>query len=51
MMETKTKGSVFLNGVLEPGAHVTLVTTVYYSGGWVTHPDFNYTTMAAADTI
>jgi hypothetical protein len=38
-----------LKGVLEPGAQVTLVTTACYSGGWVTHPDFNYTTMAAAD--
>ncbi|KAJ5838928.1 uncharacterized protein N7525_004116 [Penicillium rubens] len=40
-----------LKGVLEPGARVTLITTAYYSGGWVTNPEFNYTTMAAADTI
>lgn len=37
-----------LKGVLEPGARVTLITTACYSGGWVTNPDFNYTTMAAA---
>jgi hypothetical protein len=34
-----------LKGVLEPGARVTLITTAYYSGGWVTNPEFNYTTI------
>jgi hypothetical protein len=37
-----------LKGVLEPGAQVTLVTTACYSGGWVTHANFNYTTMTGA---
>lgn len=48
--ENKNKGLSILSlkGVLEPGAQVTLVTTACYSGGWVTHPDFNYTTIAAA---
>jgi hypothetical protein len=30
-----------LKGVLEPGARVTLITTAYYSGGWVTNPEYN----------
>ncbi|KAJ5959520.1 uncharacterized protein N7479_006670 [Penicillium vulpinum] len=38
-----------LKGVLEPGVRVTLITTACHSGGWVTNPDFNYTTMAAAN--
>ncbi|KAJ5513314.1 hypothetical protein N7463_002866 [Penicillium fimorum] len=40
---------VSLKGVLEPGVHVSLVTTACYSGGWITTPDLNHTTMAAAD--
>ncbi|OQD95861.1 hypothetical protein PENSOL_c018G04569 [Penicillium solitum] len=38
-----------LKGVLELGVRVTLITTACHSGGWVTSPDFNHTTMAAAD--
>ncbi|KAB8218079.1 hypothetical protein BDV33DRAFT_232366 [Aspergillus novoparasiticus] len=37
-----------LKAVLEPGISVTLTTTACFSGGWVTSPDFNHTTMAAA---
>ncbi|KXG48187.1 uncharacterized protein PGRI_020570 [Penicillium griseofulvum] len=48
--ETKHKGltATGLKGVLEPGVHVSLVATACHSGGWVTIPDFNHTTMAAA---
>ncbi|KAJ5607181.1 hypothetical protein N7537_003800 [Penicillium hordei] len=40
---------VRLRGVLELGVRVTLITTACHSGGWATSPDFNHTTMAAAD--
>jgi hypothetical protein len=40
---------VRLKGVLELGVRVTLITTACHSGGWAVSPDFNHTTMAAAD--
>ncbi|KAK3338603.1 hypothetical protein B0T25DRAFT_508455 [Lasiosphaeria hispida] len=48
---TRHKGLsiVRLKEALEPGVRVTLLSTACYSGGWVVDPDFNTTTMAAAD--
>jgi hypothetical protein len=45
---SKGLGVLNLKGVLEPGAHITLVTTACFTGGWATTSDLNGTTMTAA---